>query len=214
MPALPIGEWAWATVWLVRRTMPRVWDRYGKYLMPNPACFSLPEGRKARGVLPFPSPLRLLRPREAPQQDGMGLFVQPLSRTVLPGNRALHYCGYPSRLSHFAGSPQPPSKRNLYRTDRLCRSGEDAGTMRRAQGDGGDTGAGQNVRYLTSQPWPFPHSLMMAFMADYDGGISGTIRMSLSTPAGIVTTRCRCSHKGSVARRLIEDTLALYLAHW
>ena len=25
------------------------------------------------------------------------------------------------------------------------------------------------MRYVTSQPWPFPHSLMMAFMAD-DGG--------------------------------------------
>ncbi len=27
-----------------------------------------------------------------------------------------------------------------------------------------------NVRYFGSQPWPFPHSLMLAFQADYAGG--------------------------------------------
>ena len=27
-----------------------------------------------------------------------------------------------------------------------------------------------NVRYFASQPWPFPHSLMIAFNADYAGG--------------------------------------------
>jgi len=27
-----------------------------------------------------------------------------------------------------------------------------------------------NVRYFASQPWPFPHSLMIAFFADYDSG--------------------------------------------
>ncbi|HBV39397.1 MAG TPA: NAD(+) diphosphatase, partial [Erwinia sp.] len=28
----------------------------------------------------------------------------------------------------------------------------------------------KNLRYVSSQPWPFPQSLMMAFMADYDSG--------------------------------------------
>lgn len=28
----------------------------------------------------------------------------------------------------------------------------------------------KNVRYITSQPWPFPSSLMLGFVADYDGG--------------------------------------------
>jgi NAD+ diphosphatase len=28
----------------------------------------------------------------------------------------------------------------------------------------------RKVRYFASQPWPFPHSLMIAFFADYDGG--------------------------------------------
>ncbi|MBE0485181.1 NAD(+) diphosphatase [Marinobacter sp.] len=27
-----------------------------------------------------------------------------------------------------------------------------------------------NVRYQSSQPWPFPHQLMMGFVADYQGG--------------------------------------------
>jgi NAD+ diphosphatase len=28
----------------------------------------------------------------------------------------------------------------------------------------------RNLRYFASQPWPFPHSLMIAFFADYAGG--------------------------------------------
>ena len=28
----------------------------------------------------------------------------------------------------------------------------------------------RNVRYFASQPWPFPHSLMIAFFADYESG--------------------------------------------
>jgi NAD+ diphosphatase len=28
----------------------------------------------------------------------------------------------------------------------------------------------KNIRYLKSQPWPFPNSLMMGFVAEYDGG--------------------------------------------
>ncbi|MBW2633787.1 MAG: NUDIX domain-containing protein, partial [Deltaproteobacteria bacterium] len=27
-----------------------------------------------------------------------------------------------------------------------------------------------NIRYFGSQPWPFPDSLMVAFLADYAGG--------------------------------------------
>ena len=28
----------------------------------------------------------------------------------------------------------------------------------------------KNLRYFGSQPWPFPHSLMCGFLADYDSG--------------------------------------------
>jgi NAD+ diphosphatase len=27
-----------------------------------------------------------------------------------------------------------------------------------------------NLRYFASQPWPFPHSVMIAFMCDWAGG--------------------------------------------
>jgi NAD+ diphosphatase len=29
----------------------------------------------------------------------------------------------------------------------------------------------QNIRYFGSQPWPFPHSLMVGFIAEYAGGV-------------------------------------------
>ena len=28
----------------------------------------------------------------------------------------------------------------------------------------------KNLRYYNSQPWPFPHSLMVGFVAEYDEG--------------------------------------------
>lgn len=28
----------------------------------------------------------------------------------------------------------------------------------------------KNIRYVASQPWPFPHQLMVGFFADYAGG--------------------------------------------
>lgn len=28
----------------------------------------------------------------------------------------------------------------------------------------------KNIRYLGSQPWPFPHQLMLGFFAEYDSG--------------------------------------------
>ena len=40
-----------------------------------------------------------------------------------------------------------------------------------ARGAGGGRGRpSRNLRYFGSQPWPFPHSLMIGFMADYAGG--------------------------------------------
>jgi NAD+ diphosphatase len=29
----------------------------------------------------------------------------------------------------------------------------------------------ENIRYFASQPWPFPHTLMVGFTADYAGGV-------------------------------------------
>jgi len=67
-----------------------------------------------------------------------------------------------------------------------------------------------NLRYVTSQPWPFPHSLMMAFMADYQ---SGELRHD---PKELLNAGWYRHDQlpllpppGTVARRLIEDTVAL-----
>ncbi|MCO4203128.1 MULTISPECIES: NAD(+) diphosphatase [Aeromonas] len=67
----------------------------------------------------------------------------------------------------------------------------------------------RNVRYVASQPWPFPHSLMMGFTADYE---SGEIRVQDEElvaadffEAGALP---RLPPHGTIARRLIEQCLA------
>jgi len=70
----------------------------------------------------------------------------------------------------------------------------------------------KNIRYFGSQPWPFPHSLMVAFTADYAGG---EIR-----PDGVEIEEARWFEPRelprlpgsiSISRRLI-DTVAARLA--
>jgi NAD+ diphosphatase len=66
----------------------------------------------------------------------------------------------------------------------------------------------KNIRYFGSQPWPFPHSLMIAFTAEYAGGAL--------TPDGVEIEEARWFEPGalpklpppiSISRRLI-DTVA------
>lgn len=68
----------------------------------------------------------------------------------------------------------------------------------------------KNLRYVSSQPWPFPQSLMVAFMADYD---SGDIRIDPKELLNAGWYRFDAlpmlPPAGTVARRLIEDTVAL-----
>lgn len=63
----------------------------------------------------------------------------------------------------------------------------------------------KNLRYFGSQPWPFPHSLMVAFVADYAGGEV--------KPDGVEIEEARWFDAGellerppslSIGRRLIE----------
>jgi len=70
----------------------------------------------------------------------------------------------------------------------------------------------KNIRYFGSQPWPFPHSLMVAFTADYAGGDI--------TPDGVEIEEARWFELDelpklpgsiSISRRLI-DTVAGRLA--
>lgn len=70
----------------------------------------------------------------------------------------------------------------------------------------------KNIRYFGSQPWPFPHSLMIAFTAEYAGG---EVR-----PDGVEIEEARWFDAGelpklppsiSISRRLI-DTITAELA--
>ncbi|APZ03703.1 NADH pyrophosphatase [Kosakonia cowanii] len=68
----------------------------------------------------------------------------------------------------------------------------------------------KNLRYVTSQPWPFPQSLMTAFMAEYESG-----EIVIDTKELIDAGWYRYDDlpllppPGTVARRLIEDTVAM-----
>lgn len=64
-----------------------------------------------------------------------------------------------------------------------------------------------NIRYAGSQPWPFPHSLMVAFLADYQ---SGTIKIQRSELVDAnwfeITKLPQLPKQGTIARKII-DTL-------
>ena len=66
----------------------------------------------------------------------------------------------------------------------------------------------KNIQYVTSQPWPFPHSLMMGFTADY---ASGEINIQ---PNELVEANWYdvddlplIPKHGTIARKLIEKTV-------
>jgi NAD+ diphosphatase len=68
----------------------------------------------------------------------------------------------------------------------------------------------KNLRYVSSQPWPFPNSLMMAFMADYDqGDIHPDTKELLNAGWYHYERLPMLPPPGTIARRLIEDTVAL-----
>ena len=64
--------------------------------------------------------------------------------------------------------------------------------------------------YFGSQPWAFPHSLMIAYTAEYAGG---ALRPDAGGDRGRPVVRrsigCRrCRRRVSIARRLIDATVA------
>ena len=66
-----------------------------------------------------------------------------------------------------------------------------------------------NVRYVASQPWPFPHSLMMGFTADYENGEIKVQDDELVAAGFFEADRLpRLPPHGTIARRLIEQCLA------
>ncbi|NMG42432.1 NAD(+) diphosphatase [Aromatoleum toluvorans] len=65
-----------------------------------------------------------------------------------------------------------------------------------------------NVRYFGSQSWPFPHSLMIAFVADYAGGEIVLQPDEIEAAAWFTIDRLpRLPHRFSIARRLIDATV-------
>jgi NAD+ diphosphatase len=67
----------------------------------------------------------------------------------------------------------------------------------------------KDIRYFGSQPWPFPHSLMIAFTATYDGGELQINDQEIES-AGWFTPENLPDRPGriSIARSLIEFFLA------
>jgi NAD+ diphosphatase len=68
----------------------------------------------------------------------------------------------------------------------------------------------QNIRYFGSQPWPFPHSLMIGFTAEYAGGeirpqADEIVEAHWYSRGGELP---RLPGKLSIARRLIDAFLS------
>lgn len=69
----------------------------------------------------------------------------------------------------------------------------------------------QNLRYFASQSWPFPHSLMMAFTADYAGGaLQADGREILDARWFASNEMPGLPSPMSMAWRLIQDYLAYH----
>ncbi|EGR0550032.1 NAD(+) diphosphatase [Vibrio cholerae] len=66
-----------------------------------------------------------------------------------------------------------------------------------------------NIRYFGSQPWAFPSSIMMAFLADYDTGELKPDYSELSDANWFgIENLPPVAPRGTIARALIEQTLA------
>jgi len=66
-----------------------------------------------------------------------------------------------------------------------------------------------NLRYFSSQPWPFPHSLMIAFNCDYAGGEIQPEPGEIEAAAWFDLDHLPVlPNRISIARRLIDATIA------
>jgi len=66
-----------------------------------------------------------------------------------------------------------------------------------------------NARYFASQPWPFPHSLMIAFVADYAGGEITPAPDEIEDAQWFdIDTLPKLPNRISIARRLIDGVVA------
>lgn len=68
----------------------------------------------------------------------------------------------------------------------------------------------KNIRYVASQPWPFPHSMMLAFLADYDSGELILDHDELAAADWFSYQNLpTLPEYGTIARHLIEETIVL-----
>ena len=66
-----------------------------------------------------------------------------------------------------------------------------------------------NLEYVTSQPWPFPHSLMMGYTADYlSGDIKIDPRELCSADWYDINDLPRLPNEGTLARKLINRMIS------
>jgi len=66
-----------------------------------------------------------------------------------------------------------------------------------------------NPRYVASQPWPFPHSLMIAFVADYAGGEITPAPDEIEDAQWFALDALpKLPNRISIARRLIDGVVA------
>jgi NAD+ diphosphatase len=67
-----------------------------------------------------------------------------------------------------------------------------------------------DIRYFGSQPWPFPHSLMIGFTAEWSGGDIRVDGVEIEDAGWFSAHRLppRLPSRQSIARRLIDDFLA------
>jgi NAD+ diphosphatase len=71
-----------------------------------------------------------------------------------------------------------------------------------------------NARYFASQPWPFPHSLMIAFVADYAGGEITPAPDEIEDAQWFdIDALPKLPNRISIARRLIDGVVAEMRAH-
>ena len=70
-----------------------------------------------------------------------------------------------------------------------------------------------NPRYFASQPWPFPHSLMIAFVADYAGGEISPAPDEIEDAQWFALDALpRLPNRISISRRLIDGVVGEMLA--
>ena len=67
-----------------------------------------------------------------------------------------------------------------------------------------------NIRYFGSQPWPFPHNMMIAYIADYQGGeIKVDHHELIAADWYDATNLPELPGPHSIARKMIEHILAI-----